>query len=301
MNFAQIRAFHHVAKEGGVARAAAVLGVSQPTISQHLKGLEERHGVRLFEREGRGLRLTPAGQDLLSVTEKLLRAAEEVDDALRRPISFDGGRLRLLSDSTALAVDLIGRLRQRHPSIEVSLQIASVPRIIPEIEQAAADAGITTAPPASDDLLIEPMRCEAIWVTAPRGHRFERMGSVPLKELNGENVVMREAGSRTRATMERAFEDEGVAPRIALEIGERSAIREAVARGLGVAFFVPSECPPDARLVHAPLRLARGRLEFDEYLVMRRDRSRQPVLAAFRDVASRFSAEQGLGWTPQIR
>lgn len=54
MNYLQIRAFHLVALEGSVRRAAEVMGVSQPTVTQHLKGLEERHGVRLFDKRGRG-------------------------------------------------------------------------------------------------------------------------------------------------------------------------------------------------------------------------------------------------------
>ncbi len=291
MNFAQVRAFHLVAREGGVARAATVLGVSQPTISQHVKSLEAHYGVRLFERRGRSLRLTASGRDLFSVTERLMAAAEDVETALRRPAALTGGRLRLAADSTALAVDLLRRFRARHAAVELSLGVASVAAILEAVQNGSADLGVAVDPPAGDALGVEPLRRERLWVTAVRGHRFERLAQVAIVELAGETLIMREQGSRTHAMISQAMEAEAVQPRGVLEINERSAIREAVATGMGVAFFVPSECPPDPRLSHTPLASRRTRLEFQEYLIYRRERRRQPLIAAFREVAARLAAE----------
>lgn len=291
MNFPQVRAFHMAAREGGVARAAALLGVSQPTISQHIKALEAHYGVKLFERRGRSLALTPAGRDLLSVTDRLMQAAEEVDGALRRPAALTGGRLKIMADSTALAVELLRRFRAEHPSVELSLGVASVGAIVESLQDGLADAGVAVDPPAGDVFQIEPLRRERLYVTACRGHRFERMGRAPVSDLADETVIMREEGSRTRALVQLALEAEGVAPADMIEISERSAIREAVAARMGVAFFVRSECPPDPRLCHVPLAETRARLEFQEYLVTRRDRRRQPVIAACRAIAKRLAAE----------
>lgn len=287
MNFSQIRAFHLVAREGGVARAATALGVSQPTISQHLKSLEARYGVQLFERRGRSLALTASGRDLLSVTERLMEAADEVEEALRRPAAITGGRLRLIADHTTLAVTLLTRFRALHPLLDLSLWIGSVRGIVEAVQSGAADVGIACDPPAGSSLLIEPLTRERVWVTVPAGHRFEAAGEAPVEALAEETLILREEGSRTRALILQAMAAHRVAGRAVFEVNERSAIREAIAAGLGVGFFVRSECPPDPRLSHAPLTASHARLVFDEYLILRHERRRQPAIAAFRALARR--------------
>lgn len=291
MNYAQIRAFFHVVQEGGVGRAAKLLGVSQPTISQHINSLEARHGMRLFVKRGRGLALTEAGRDLFSLTERLIRAADEVDDALERRGALSGGRLRVVSDSPALAVELLDRFRRQHRSVEVSISIATLPRIVSEIREAAADVGVTVEPPAGGDLVIAPLTNEPLLVTVSAQHRLAERDGISIEDLVEETVILREEGSRTRMMIERAFAMLGRGPRETLVIGGREAIREAIARNIGVSLFARSECPPDARLRHLPIEVPGLRLTFDEHIVVRRDYRRVSAIAAFFDVAAEFAAE----------
>lgn len=290
MNFAQIRAFYHVVKDGGVGRAATIIGVSQPTISQHIKELENRYGVGLFEKQGRRLHLTEAGRDLFSVTERLMRAAAEVNDALERRGTLLGGRLILISDSTKIAIDLLDLVRRRHPSVEISVRIASLSSIIAKIEEGSADVGVTVDPPAGDNLLVAPLKTERLLAMLPRGHSLARSARVTLPDLAGETLVLREPSSRTRALTERILAMAGVVPRAVLEIGARDAIREAVARALGVSLVAESDCPPDPRLIYRPLASSGLRVAFDEHLVIRKDRRGVPAIAAFREIAADYAA-----------
>ena len=79
MRYAQIRAFHHVALHGGFSRAAAALHVSQPSISEQVRQLEQAHDVLLFQRAGRQVRLTPAGEDLFLLTKRFFEAEEQIE------------------------------------------------------------------------------------------------------------------------------------------------------------------------------------------------------------------------------
>ena len=290
MNFAQIRAFYHVVRDGGVGRAATIIGVSQPTVSQHIKELETRYGIGLFEKQGRRLQLTEAGRDLFSVTEKLMRAAAEVNDALERRSTLLGGRLMFLADRTKIAIDLLEIFRCRYPSVEITVRIASLQHIVEKIEEGVADVGVTVDPPAGDNLLVTPLKTERLVAVMSCGHALARMGRVSLSDLIGETLILREPTSRTRALTERLLAMAGVSPQAVLEIGACDAVREAVARGLGVSLVAESDCPPDPRLIHRPLASAGLRVAFEEHLVIRRDRRGVPAVAAFHEVAAGYAA-----------
>ncbi|MFN3613825.1 MAG: LysR substrate-binding domain-containing protein [Rubrimonas sp.] len=292
MNYPQIRAFHAVAREGGVSRAAAALGVSQPTVSQHIKQLEDRCGMRLFEKLGRGLRLTEAGRDLALVTERLMREVDAVEAALSRRGRLQGGRLALISDNAAIAVELLDRFRRLHPSVETSIRMGSQDQVLASVDSGLAEAGVVVEPPASDAHLIVPLRTEPLWATLPRDHPASLARGLALRDLGSETLILREPGSRTRALTERALAAHAVTPAAVLEIGGREAIREAVARGMGVSLFAQSECPPDARLTHRPLIGTRAPISFDEHLIVRRQRRRQPAIMALLEIATRYAADQ---------
>lgn len=291
MNYPQIRAFHAVVREGGVSRAAAALGVSQPTISQHIRQLEDRSGIRLFEKRGRTLRLTEAGRDLALMTERLMREVDAVEAALSRRGRLQGGRLALVTDNAAIAVELLDRFRRLHPSVEASIRMGSQDQVLAAVDGGLAEAGVVVEPPAGDAHLIMPLRSEPLWATVPRDHPAAARG-FSLRDLVSETLILREPGSRTRALTERALAAHGVAPLATLEIGGREAIREAIARGMGVSLFAQSECPPDARLAHRPLIGTRTPIAFDEHLIIRRNRRRQPAIEALLQIAARYRVDQ---------
>src|SRR5437660_1390161 len=99
MNYARLRSFHAVACEAGFTRAAARLGVSQPTLSAQVKALEEEFGVALFARRGRGVEATELGRALLDVTRRLFAVEEEAGELLSRARGLATGELRIGADS----------------------------------------------------------------------------------------------------------------------------------------------------------------------------------------------------------
>src|ERR1700754_4713559 len=121
-NYQHLRAFHAIAVEGGVSRAARRLNVSQPTLSQQLKALEARHSVSLFEGRKSPLKLTTAGRDLFELTQRLFTTASDIEEMLGETASLAGGVLRLGSDSPYYAARVIDLFRCRHPQAAIQVR-----------------------------------------------------------------------------------------------------------------------------------------------------------------------------------
>lgn len=281
MNYLQIRAFHLIALEGSVGRAAEVMGVSQPTVSQHLKGLEQRHGVKLFEKRGRGLTLTEVGKQLFNVTGPLIEQAGVIEDLLNRRHQSATGRLRIISDSPPLAVRIVRRLMASHPDISVTIRKASVDAAVEALMDLRADIAIAVDPLIGTSLQITPLWTERLYVCLPADCVLAREASFPLSAMTGQTLIQREKGSRTRALIERALLADSITPAGIIEIEGAEVVREAVAMSLGVSFFARSECPPDPRLCYLPLVPGKGRTTFVENVMVRRDRRNEPAIRSF--------------------
>lgn len=285
MNYAQIRAFHLVAKEGSVRRAAEMLGVSQPTISQHLKGLEARHGLRLFEKRGRGLVLTEAGRDLYSMTLRLTELAEGIDDLLERRPRAATGRLRVLTDSPQIAVAIVARLRAANPNIEISIRKDSTERIAAALIDMRADVGIAVEPVVDSALLIIPHSYQELRACLPAASPLAAAPEFAIERIAQAVLILREPMSRTRALIERVLSIEGQAPSATLEIEGSDVVREAVACGLGMTFFPEAECVADPRVVYRPIASTGRKIGFTEHILIRRDRRRVTEIVEFLSAA----------------
>src|ERR1700761_5746000 len=125
VNHQHLRAFHVIATEGSISRAARRLNVSQPTLSQQLKALEGRHQAALFDGRKPPLRLTAFGQQLFDLTQKLFVTSRDIEDLLGDPDNRMTTELRLGADSPFFAVRLAAAMRQRHPTASVRVRIGN--------------------------------------------------------------------------------------------------------------------------------------------------------------------------------
>ncbi|WP_106753966.1 LysR substrate-binding domain-containing protein [Pannonibacter carbonis] len=291
MKFQQLRAFHVTASEGGVGRAARRLSVTQPTLSQHIKALEDRFGVALFEREGRRLRLTPIGERLFKMTSQLMTSWDEIENLLNQNNSVNAGRLRIGADAPMHAVELLHRYRQKYPNIEVSIRIQPGGSVLEQLEAANMDVAILVTPPAGGNFYLQPLNSEPLMAVVPIGHAIANLRSVSLAQLNEETLILREKRSMTRAAIEAELQARNLTPRSVVEISSREAIREAIARSIGVTLMVSSDCVPDPRLAVVPLDIEDSTTHLTEYVVTRQDRRRASVIREFLDIALVYAGE----------
>ncbi len=257
INHAQLRAFHAVAGEGSFTRAAAALGVTQPTLSGQVAALEASYGVRLFERRGRGIELSDLGRGLFDMTRRLFAQEAEAEQLLSSARGLMSGLLRVGADAPYHVVPLLATFHRRHPGIRLSMTFGNSEHVLQELLARRSD--IAVLPDIQGDARIHavPFRTDRLVVFVTRGHVWAARRSLRLAELDGQRLVLRESGSTTRALFERALTKAGLKPGEVLEIGSREAVREAVAAGLGIGVVFESEFGRDPRLHRLQLRDAK--------------------------------------------
>lgn len=275
--YSQIRAFHFVALHQGFSRAAAQLGQSQPTLSDQVRQLEQAHDVLLFHREGRQIRLTPAGESLFQLTKRLFDVEEEIDEQLHRSRAALEGTLRIVADTPVHLLPILTAFRRRHPQVFVQIGAGNTGQVVAALRNYDAEIGVlgSLPDPAGFDTVglgAAPIRAIALPGVLPEG-------PLPVSALAAVPLVLREKGSRTRQRLEDCAARAGVTLRPVMEVEGREAMREIVASGAGVGVISAAELGHDPRLVSTALH--GDGLEMPETLVclsMRRD---VPVIRAF--------------------
>lgn len=289
-NYQHLRAFHAIALERSVTRAARRLNVAQPTLSQQLKALEERHGVNLFESRRSPLKLSVAGQDLFVLTERLFSAAADVDDMLGEAVGLDGGSLRIGGDCPPQVARVVARFRALSPNTNVQVRMGNARETMRWLAESEIDAAVASDPPADGQFTYDPLYTDHLAVALPAAHPLAAFETTPINRLASETLLIRESTSKTRAFTEQALGAAGVEVRETLELQSRETIREAVALGLGVSVFFSSECPPDPRIAYRALSALAREQPLRGYLVCQEDRRRSAVVRALRSIAADLAA-----------
>ena len=279
MSYAQLRAFHAVAAEGGFVKAARRLNVTQPTLSEQVKQLEASYGVQLFERRGRRSEPTELGRALLDVTRRFFAVEQEAVQLLSAARGLKRGRLRVAADAPYLVMPLLAAFGRRHPGIELQLTFGNGAAVLSALKERTADLGVLPDVERERGLHLLELERGSLVLLVARTHPWARRRSVALAELAGERLVQREAGSTTRAILDRALAAAGVVPAAAWTVGSREGLREAVAEGLGIGAVFESEVGHDER-VHA-VSVRERSLATTEYLACLAERKSDRVIGAF--------------------
>ena len=295
MNYAQLRAFHAVASAGGYTRASDMLHVTQPTLSGQVKNLEETFGVRLFQKRGRGVEPTDLGRRLLEVTRQFFALEAEAEQLLSGTRGLAGVQLRVGADAPSHVIPLLAAFSRRHPGVRLALSFGNSGKVLDDLvarrSEIAVLAELAGEMRADERIYALPLRTDRLVAFVERGHAWARRRGVPLAEVAGGRLILRERGSTTRAIFEAALERHGLARGEVLEIGSREAVREAVAAGLGVGVVFESEFGHDPRL--RALALSDVTLEAVEYAACLEDRRAVRVVRAFFDLARETRSEGG--------
>ncbi|MGH6613607.1 LysR substrate-binding domain-containing protein [Sphingomonas sp.] len=278
VNFQHLRAFHAIAVEASVSRAARRLNVSQPTLSQQLKALEERHGVTLFESRKSPLKLSETGKQLFRLSQKLFSASDDISEMLSGAVGLDGTTLRIASDSPPYAAQLVAAFHRLHPTVQLRVRIGNAREVIEQLRQAEADVAIASDPPGDTLFAYEPLYADRIVIALPAGHALAGSTVFPLAALQSETLLIREETSRTRAISQSLVAAAEIEPVATIEMHTREAIREAVALGVGVGFFFSCEAPPDPRIVYLPVEGSEVGFRLSGYVVCLTDRRRTALV-----------------------
>ncbi len=239
INLHHLRVFKTVAELLSFSRAAEALILSQPAVSMHVKHLEEVIGMALFEKVGRRIKLTEAGEHLYQYSQRIFALLQETGQVMESLRGAEQGKLRVAADTTAgvyVLPEYLGTFRRAYPNVAISLEVTNRSAVIERLLLRDVDlAVIGQIPEGEQELVATPFLVNELVVIAWPEHRLAGKRNVPLEELAGETFLMREPGSGTRATAERFFAAAGVPINIGMELGSNSTVKNAVANGLGIA------------------------------------------------------------------
>lgn len=239
MTLGQLRYFLAVARHGSVNGAAAELVVTQPAVSAAVAALERELGVALLAREGRGIRLTPAGEALAGHATEALGLLEQGRDAAVSAAHPGRGRLRIVAVTTAgeyVIPPILKAFRARYPEVEVLLEVGNRALVLERLRERRADVGVGGRPPEGDGIDGTPFLPNQLVLVAAPDHELAGRRSIDPRRLE-DPWLLRELGSGTAATSEEYFTERDVQPRTVLRLGSNGAVKQAAAVGLGVTLI----------------------------------------------------------------
>lgn len=240
VTFRQLRVFVEVARHLSFVRAAESLHLTPPAVTMQVKEMESAIELPLFDREGRKVSLTTAGEYFLVYAKRLLSTLKDADDAMARFRRVESGLLNVGMVGTAkyFVPHLLTRFKEEHPGVELKLHVgANREELVVLLQQGEVDLAIMGRPPKEMATRAEPFAAHPHVFVAPARHPIMAIGHPPVSALAGYPLIVREPASGTRALMDRFFQDHRLEPRIAMQMPSNETIKQAVMAGMGLSFL----------------------------------------------------------------
>ncbi|MET7485347.1 LysR substrate-binding domain-containing protein [Streptomyces sp. NPDC005538] len=241
MQFQQLQYFVAVAETRHFTRAADLVHVAQPSLSQQIKALERELGADLFLRARGNITLTDAGEALLPLARRILADADTARHEVLELVQLRSGRVRLgatPSLCTGLLPDVLRAFHDRYPGIRLLIEEGGSHDLVRELARGALDLALVVLPlptPSPALTTVELLREDLVVVSSPEAPAPGRGRTVRISDLEGERLVMFRHGYDLRELTVAACRAEGFEPDFAVEGGEMDAVLGFVRAGLGVA------------------------------------------------------------------
>lgn len=235
----QLQIFAVASRHLSFARAAEELHLTQPAISMQIRQLEDAVGLPLFERVGRRLALTEAGEMLSHHASRVLGEIKDAQEALSALVHADSGSITvgIVSTATYFAPKLLALYSRRYPKVDVHFSVGNRETLLRLLQDNAIDLAIMGRPPRELDTAAEPLAYHPHVIVAPLDHPLVSARRFDLQELRDETFLLREPGSGTRIVAEQMFRNHLFMPARMVTLGSNETIKQAVMAGMGVSLL----------------------------------------------------------------
>jgi LysR family hydrogen peroxide-inducible transcriptional activator len=261
MELQQLRYVCAIADTGSFSRAAEQCQVAQPSLSQQILKLEDDLGTRLFDRLGRGIRLTEAGRGFLPHARSILSQLDTARSIVQQKFADTGGSVSVGVIPT-IAPYLMPRFASgfagQYPQAKLRIVEDKTPDLIESLRSLAIDLAILALPLRQKDFQIFPILSEPLYAVLPGDHPRAGAKSIALRELRSESFVMLRDGHCFRDLSISACSRARITPRIAFESDQFSSVLGFVAAGIGVSIAPRMAVDPNAGCAYVPLSDARA-------------------------------------------
>jgi LysR family transcriptional regulator, nitrogen assimilation regulatory protein len=241
MDVRQLEYFLAVADNGGITRAAAVLHIAQPSLSQAIRGLERELKEPLFHRAGHGMILSPAGEALVGPAREALRSVERAREIVATVRSSEAGRLDVAAVPGLAAEPVaswLGQFRRRHPLVALRIdEVADSAGVAESVQSGASEIGFVTLPVTAPKLVTVELSDQYLVLVLPPGWAAETGETVPLSSVDGLPFVVDGRHTSGWVQTEEALLAAGVSMRVAAEVRHPSSTLPLVLAGAGATFM----------------------------------------------------------------
>lgn len=259
MDITQLRTVIHVAELGSLSRAADRLGIAQPALSRQVALLEQELGARLFERHGRGMVPTAAGQQVVEHAGRVLAELDALRSAVAGPEASLRGVVTIGATPTVSAiitVPLARRLRERHPDLTLRFASAFSGHLLDWVQRGEIDLAVSYDPQPGRSLRIEPVMIEDLLLVGPSGAGLSLATSVPFRRLVEHPLILPSQRHGLRTLIDACARKADIALDASIEADSLEAMIDLVRGGFGVTVLplAPIHAEVEAgRLEAAPI------------------------------------------------
>jgi LysR family transcriptional regulator, low CO2-responsive transcriptional regulator len=275
----QIRAFIAVAHDGGFTAAARTLGMSHSTLNSQIQMLEREYGAELFYRRGRRVELSALGLEMLPLARRMIALEGDMSSLMDESGKLHRGSLKVGAVGPFHVTEMIEAYHALYPRIKLSVTLGNSEVVLSALDKYVSDVAVVASWLPDERYHMQLYARYPVIAFVHVGHPFAKREAIALRELSGQPLLMREPGSTTRKALEEALARQRVTVQVAMEIGSREALREAVARGLGVGTVSQSEYVPDPRL--QPVRIEGDVVSTHIHVCCLRERRESRLISSF--------------------
>lgn len=240
MTIRNLEIFTKVAELGSMSAAAKNLYITQPSVSLAIAEIEKEYDVKLFDRVGNRLRLTPTGQQLMVYTASIIHQYKEMELFLKDESHNSG--IRVGATATVghyIIAPVIEQLKKEMPGVKCEVTVASTGIIEDRLLKSELDIGFVEGDITEQTLVVKPVMEDELAVICSSRHRFYGQQSIQLQELEGEAFILREEGSGTRAKVESILREKHISYQPQWNCYSFEAIKEAIIHNLGITIMSP--------------------------------------------------------------
>lgn len=238
MQLEQLKTFIAVVELKNFTKTAVKLNMSQPTVSLHIKNLEEELNTPLFIREKKSFHITPAGNLLYKRAIQLLRLAEQTKEEILWQHKEVNGVLRVAASYTigeSVLPDVLVRMHDKYPDLQIEVTIKNTEEVATAVRELKCDVGLIEGSVKASELMVQPFKEDKLLLVASKNHPLAKRDVVRIEELLYTHWVMREEGSGTREYTDYILQGIGNIKPSKTIISTNEGVRQAVLSTLGIA------------------------------------------------------------------
>jgi len=234
----RLRIFQAVAQARSFTRAAELVHLTQPGISKHVRQMEEYFGVPLFDRLGKKIALTQAGEILFEAAQEVIALVGAAEQRINDLTGIRGGKFYLGASfpiGLYILPGVLARYRKNYPSVEVKMDISTSSKVQAGVLSNRLDVGLVSSEVHDPRLLATEFMSDDLVAIVPRNHKWSTKKQIKIQDLLGETFILSAKGAGARAVVEERLQAKGIVLQNVLDFVNSEGVKHAVEAGLGIS------------------------------------------------------------------